>query len=163
MQSSRVEAFTDGVLAIVLTIMVLELRPPEGSSRPDLAGSGTSGGSSSTPSPSPIPRTASARCWAPIGSPGSRSRSMRWEWPSLGRHRWHRSSSTPRWGPCGWCPAGVSRVPPRPAGSTADQSRISAISTAGPERITDPSGSAGSRTPTVPPGTSTRQSAGAPL
>jgi uncharacterized membrane protein len=42
MQSSRVEAFTDGVLAIVLTIMVLEFRPPEGSSWPDLAGLGTS-------------------------------------------------------------------------------------------------------------------------
>lgn len=29
MSSSRVEAFSDGVLAIVITIMVLELRPPE--------------------------------------------------------------------------------------------------------------------------------------
>jgi uncharacterized membrane protein len=30
MRTSRLEAFTDGVLAIIITIMVLELRPPEG-------------------------------------------------------------------------------------------------------------------------------------
>ncbi len=30
MTSGRMEAFSDGVLAIILTIMVLELRPPEG-------------------------------------------------------------------------------------------------------------------------------------
>ncbi|WP_179394193.1 TMEM175 family protein [Lacticaseibacillus absianus] len=30
MPKSRLEAFTDGVIAIIITIMVLELRPPEG-------------------------------------------------------------------------------------------------------------------------------------
>ena len=30
MTKGRLEAFSDGVLAIVITIMVLELRPPEG-------------------------------------------------------------------------------------------------------------------------------------
>lgn len=30
MNSGRVEAFSDGVIAIIITIMVLELRPPEG-------------------------------------------------------------------------------------------------------------------------------------
>jgi uncharacterized membrane protein len=30
MDTSRLEAFSDGVLAIIITIMVLELRPPEG-------------------------------------------------------------------------------------------------------------------------------------
>jgi uncharacterized membrane protein len=30
MSTSRLEAFSDGVLAIIITIMVLELRPPEG-------------------------------------------------------------------------------------------------------------------------------------
>jgi uncharacterized membrane protein len=34
---SRLEAFSDGVIAIIITIMVLELRPPEGSSLEDLA------------------------------------------------------------------------------------------------------------------------------
>src|SRR5690348_4200747 len=29
MSTSRLEAFSDGVLAIIITIMVLELRPPE--------------------------------------------------------------------------------------------------------------------------------------
>jgi TMEM175 potassium channel family protein len=33
----RLEAFSDGVLAIVITIMVLELRPPEGTTFQDLA------------------------------------------------------------------------------------------------------------------------------
>ncbi len=32
MTRSRLEAFSDGVIAIILTIMVLELRPPEGTS-----------------------------------------------------------------------------------------------------------------------------------
>jgi uncharacterized membrane protein len=32
MTKGRLEAFSDGVLAIIITIMVLELRPPEGSS-----------------------------------------------------------------------------------------------------------------------------------
>lgn len=41
MSKSRVEAFTDGVLAIVITIMVLELRDPEGSTFAALAGIGT--------------------------------------------------------------------------------------------------------------------------
>src|SRR6202035_3818249 len=30
-ETDRVEAFSDGVLAVIITIMVLELRPPEGS------------------------------------------------------------------------------------------------------------------------------------
>ena len=30
MSKSRMEAFSDGVFAILITIMVLELRPPEG-------------------------------------------------------------------------------------------------------------------------------------
>ena len=30
MSKSRLEAFSDGVIAIIITIMVLELRPPEG-------------------------------------------------------------------------------------------------------------------------------------
>jgi uncharacterized membrane protein len=29
-ETSRVEAFSDGVLAVIITIMVLELRPPSG-------------------------------------------------------------------------------------------------------------------------------------
>ena len=29
--SGRLEAFSDGVLAVIITIMVLELRPPHGS------------------------------------------------------------------------------------------------------------------------------------
>jgi uncharacterized membrane protein len=36
MSKGRLEAFSDGVLAIVITIMVLELRPPEGTSLDDL-------------------------------------------------------------------------------------------------------------------------------
>ncbi|WP_395692816.1 TMEM175 family protein [Nocardioides sp.] len=36
MPTSRLEAFSDGVLAIIITIMVLELRPPEGPSLEDL-------------------------------------------------------------------------------------------------------------------------------
>lgn len=35
--SSRIEAFSDGVFAIIITIMVLELRPPEGNTLADLA------------------------------------------------------------------------------------------------------------------------------
>lgn len=42
MPTSRLEAFSDGVLAIIITIMVLELHPPEGAELSDLAGSGTS-------------------------------------------------------------------------------------------------------------------------
>ncbi|MEU7820275.1 TMEM175 family protein [Catellatospora sp. NPDC049133] len=42
MKTSRVEAFSDGVLAIIITIMVLELRVPEGHELSDLLGmSGT--------------------------------------------------------------------------------------------------------------------------
>ena len=36
MPTSRLEAFSDGVLAIIITIMVLELRPPEGATLEDL-------------------------------------------------------------------------------------------------------------------------------
>jgi len=36
MTKSRLEAFSDGVLAIIITIMVLELRPPHGSTMADL-------------------------------------------------------------------------------------------------------------------------------
>ena len=38
MTKGRIEAFSDGVLAIIITIMVLELRPPEGSHIEDLQG-----------------------------------------------------------------------------------------------------------------------------
>ena len=41
MPKSRVEAFTDGVLAIIITIMVLELHDPQGSSFAALAQVGT--------------------------------------------------------------------------------------------------------------------------
>ncbi len=37
MDSGRLEAFTDGVIAIVITIMVLEMKAPEGSSFAALA------------------------------------------------------------------------------------------------------------------------------
>lgn len=37
MSKNRLEAFSDGVIAIVITIMVLELRPPEGTSLEDLS------------------------------------------------------------------------------------------------------------------------------
>jgi uncharacterized membrane protein len=36
MTTNRLEAFSDGVLAIIITIMVLELRPPEGTDLSDL-------------------------------------------------------------------------------------------------------------------------------
>lgn len=36
MTKGRVEAFSDGVIAIIITIMVLELHPPEGSTARDL-------------------------------------------------------------------------------------------------------------------------------
>jgi uncharacterized membrane protein len=42
MRTSRLEAFTDGVLAIIITIMVLELHPPEGEHLADLLESSTS-------------------------------------------------------------------------------------------------------------------------
>ena len=35
--SNRIEAFSDGVFAIIITIMVLELRPPDGNTLDDLA------------------------------------------------------------------------------------------------------------------------------
>ena len=41
MGTSRLEAFSDGVLAIIVTIMVLELHIPEGPHLSDLAGSAT--------------------------------------------------------------------------------------------------------------------------
>jgi uncharacterized membrane protein len=37
MTRNRLEAFSDGVIAILITIMVLELRPPEGTGLADLA------------------------------------------------------------------------------------------------------------------------------
>jgi uncharacterized membrane protein len=40
-KTSRLEAFSDGVLAIIITIMVLELRVPEGPTFHDLLGSAT--------------------------------------------------------------------------------------------------------------------------
>jgi len=36
MTRGRLEAFSDGVIAIILTIMVLELRPPHGAGLADL-------------------------------------------------------------------------------------------------------------------------------
>jgi uncharacterized membrane protein len=36
MSRGRLEAFSDGVIAVVITIMVLSLRPPDGSSLHDL-------------------------------------------------------------------------------------------------------------------------------
>ena len=42
MRTSRLEAFSDGVLAIIITIMVLELRVPHGPTLHDLADSRTS-------------------------------------------------------------------------------------------------------------------------
>jgi uncharacterized membrane protein len=41
MRTSRLEAFSDGVLAIIITIMVLELRVPEGPRLADLGDSAT--------------------------------------------------------------------------------------------------------------------------
>jgi len=38
MGKSRLEAFSDGVIAIIITIMVLELKPPQGTEVADLAG-----------------------------------------------------------------------------------------------------------------------------
>ena len=42
MGTGRLEAFSDGVLAIIITIMVLELRPPDGEHLGDLLDSATS-------------------------------------------------------------------------------------------------------------------------
>ncbi|MGN6752679.1 MAG: TMEM175 family protein [Intrasporangium sp.] len=41
MKTSRLEAFSDGVLAIIITIMVLELRVPQGPTLHDLLGAAT--------------------------------------------------------------------------------------------------------------------------
>ena len=41
MTKSRIEAFSDGVIAIIITIMVLELKVPHGAEWADLAGVGT--------------------------------------------------------------------------------------------------------------------------
>ena len=38
MSKGRLEAFSDGVIAIIITIMVLELQPPHGTQAADLAG-----------------------------------------------------------------------------------------------------------------------------
>ena len=38
MNTTRLEAFSDGVIAIIITIMVLELRAPHGTERAELAG-----------------------------------------------------------------------------------------------------------------------------
>ena len=38
MSKGRLEAFSDGVIAIIITIMVLELRPPHGTAAGDLTG-----------------------------------------------------------------------------------------------------------------------------
>ncbi|MGO9547052.1 MAG: TMEM175 family protein [Rhodomicrobium sp.] len=38
MEKDRLEAFSDGVIAIIITIMVLELKPPHGTGWSDLAG-----------------------------------------------------------------------------------------------------------------------------
>lgn len=38
MSKGRLEAFSDGVIAIIITIMVLELQPPHGTELGDLAG-----------------------------------------------------------------------------------------------------------------------------
>ena len=40
MGKSRLEAFSDGVIAIIITIMVLELAPPRGATLEDLQGLG---------------------------------------------------------------------------------------------------------------------------
>ena len=42
MTTGRLEAFSDGVLAIIITMMVLELKPPEAPDFSDLHGSATS-------------------------------------------------------------------------------------------------------------------------
>jgi uncharacterized membrane protein len=42
MKTSRLEAFSDGVLAIIITVMVLELKRPEGATLPDLLATGGS-------------------------------------------------------------------------------------------------------------------------
>ena len=42
MRTSRLEAFSDGVLAIIITIMVLEVKVPHGEEFADLADSATS-------------------------------------------------------------------------------------------------------------------------
>ena len=42
MSTGRLEAFSDGVLAIIITVMVLELKPPDGPTSPTLHGSATS-------------------------------------------------------------------------------------------------------------------------
>lgn len=40
MEKGRLEAFTDGVMAVIITIMMLELRPPHEATWPALLGNG---------------------------------------------------------------------------------------------------------------------------
>ena len=45
MPASRLEAFSDGVIAVIITIMVLELKPPQEAHLAALLPAGETGGS----------------------------------------------------------------------------------------------------------------------